>query len=161
MNIKYTTAYRPSVEEYIEFLTNSKLGEMYPKERFEERLEVLLANLDISVVAFDSELIVGICFGITDRAYFLFVTDLGIRYGYERQGIGKKLMAMIHSEAGGEDEITMYAHADKDAIGFYEKCGMWAMKRGMIKECAKWTEFKVGDGYERTRSGLLRRRNIP
>ncbi|WP_157047646.1 GNAT family N-acetyltransferase [Cellulosilyticum ruminicola] len=36
--------------------------------------------------------IVGVIFALTNFAYWLFVTDLGVDRDYEKQGIGTKLM---------------------------------------------------------------------
>ena len=86
---------RISAEEYIEFLKHTDLGPQYPKERFQERIATLLERASISLVARDTEKrIVGICFGITDFAYWLFITDLGIVREYtgarNRNRIGQK-----------------------------------------------------------------------
>ena len=59
------------------------------------RTEALLRNLQISlVVRSPTGQIVAMCFGLTDFAYWLFITDLGVGRRYERQGIGGKLMAL-------------------------------------------------------------------
>ena len=42
---------RISAEEYVEFLKRTNLGSQYPKERFDERIEKLVANATISLVA--------------------------------------------------------------------------------------------------------------
>ena len=70
---------RLAAEEYIEFLKHTDLGSQYPKERFRERIGTLVNRASISLVARnDVEKIVGVCFGITDFAYWLFITDLGV-----------------------------------------------------------------------------------
>ena len=40
-----------SSEEYIDFLKRTNLGSQYPKERFAERIEKLVKNVSISLVA--------------------------------------------------------------------------------------------------------------
>lgn len=70
---------RLSKEDYIEFLKRTDLGLQYPAERFEERIEKLVSNTTISLIAKNEEgLIVGVLFGLTDYCYFMFVTDLGV-----------------------------------------------------------------------------------
>ena len=116
---------RISAEEYIDFLKRTNLGSQYPKERFESRIEKLVKNVSISLVARNSEgIIVGVLFGLTDFAYWLYVTDLGVDRDYEGQGIGRTLMKMAHEKAGGEKDIAVYLIANEDAIPFYEKIGM-------------------------------------
>ena len=45
--------------------------------------------------------IIGVCFGITDFAYWLFITDLGVVRECMGQGIGKALVRKLHELAGG------------------------------------------------------------
>lgn len=55
---------------YIEFLKRTNLGSQYPKERFRERIEKLVQNVSISLVARNEEnTIVGVLFGLTDYCY--------------------------------------------------------------------------------------------
>lgn len=83
---------RVSAEEYIAFLARTDLGSQYPKERFEERIARLVRHASISLTARSEEgLLVGVCFGITDFAYWLFVTDLGVDRAYTGRGIGSNL----------------------------------------------------------------------
>ena len=75
---------RISSEEYIDFLKRTDLGSQYPKERFEERIKKLVNNVSISLVARnESNTIVGVLFGLTDFAYWLYVTDLGVDRDYD------------------------------------------------------------------------------
>lgn len=135
---------RLTVNEYIDFLKNSDLGSQYPKEDFLERIEKLLKNASISLTARDQQnWLVGICFGITDFAYWLFITDLGVIREYTRKGIGKQLLRKAHEIAGGEDNIIMYTCANEDAIPFYEKMGMVESTDIMEYNHINWTDFTV------------------
>ena len=85
---------RISAAEYIEFLKHTDLGSQYPKERFEERISILVEKAAISLTARDPEgHLVGVCFCITDFAYWLFITDLGVDRARTGQGIGKPWFA--------------------------------------------------------------------
>ena len=67
--------------EYIDFLKRTDLGSQYPKERFYERIEKLVKNVSISLVARNKKgLIVGVFFGLTDFCYWLYITDLGVPF---------------------------------------------------------------------------------
>ena len=135
---------RISAEEYIDFLKRTNLGSQYPKERFESRIEKLVKNVSISLVARNSEgIIVGVLFGLTDLAYWLYVTDLGVDRDYEGQGIGRTLMKMAHEKAGGEKDIAVYLIANEDAIPFYEKIGMSKSDEVMEYSKIEWTSFEV------------------
>lgn len=135
---------RISADVYIDFLKRTDLGSQYPKERFEERIEKLVANVSISIVARNEDnLIVGALLGLTDFAYWLYVTDLGVDRDYERQGIGRALMKAALEAAGGEKDIAVYLIANENAVPFYEKLGMKRADEVMKYNHIEWTEFTV------------------
>lgn len=131
-------------EEYIEFLKRTDLGSQYPRERFEERIPRLLEKTSLSLAAVDETgKIVGVLMGLTDFAYWLFVTDLGVDRGCVRQGIGAQLMRKAHALAGGEKDIGVYLVANSRAIPFYEKLGMEKSRDVMEYNHVEWTGFTV------------------
>ena len=135
---------RLSAHEYIDFLKRTNLGTQYPKERFRERIEKLVRSVSISLVARnDDNIVVGVLFGLTDYAYWLYVTDLGVDRAYERQGIGKQLMKTAHDLAGGEKDIAVYLIANENAVPFYENLGMKRADDVMKYNHIEWTEFTV------------------
>ena len=136
---------RLSAEEYIDFLKRTDLGSQYPKERFYERIPRLLKNASVSLVARNAEgRAVGVLLGVTDFAYWLFITDLGVDRSCERQGIGRSLMKTALAQAGGEKDIAVYLVANEKAVPFYEKLGMKHADDVMKYNHAEWTEFIVG-----------------
>lgn len=135
---------RITPEEYISFLKRTDLGSQYPKERFEKRIAKLVKTVTISLVARnENDLIVGALFGLTDYAYWLYVTDLGVDRDYERQGIGRQLMKIAHDKAGGEKDIAVYLIANENAVSFYEKLGMKKANDVMQYSHIEWTKFTV------------------
>lgn len=135
---------RISAKEYIEFLKRSDLGKQYPKERFTERINKLVNNVSISLIARnENETIVGVLFGFTDYAYWLYITDLGVDRDYEGQGIGSELMKKAHNLAGGEKDIAVYLIANDKAVKFYEKLGMKKADDVMEYNHVEWTKFTV------------------
>ena len=135
---------RLNADEYISFLKRSDLGMQYPKERFAERIEKLVRTVSISLVARnETGMIVGVLFGLTDFAYWLYITDLGVDRDHEGQGIGSKLMRKAHELAGGEKDIAIYLVANEEAVSFYEKLGMKKADDVMVYNHVEWTSFKV------------------
>ena len=135
---------RISAEEYIDFLKRTDLGSQYPKERFADRIAKLVKNVSISLVARnESGAVVGVLFGLTDFAYWLYVTDLGVDRAYTGQSIGRQLMKTAHEIAGGEKNIAVYLIANENAVGFYEKLGMEKSDDVMQYNKIEWTEFVV------------------
>ncbi len=134
----------PGKEEYIEFLKHSDLGSQYPGENFDERIERLLSHANVSLVCRNEEnRIIGVLLGLSDYAYWLFVTDLGVDREYERQGIGRQLMQEAHEMCGGKSEIAVYLVANEKAIPFYEKLGMKKAEDVMEYNHIAWTPYKV------------------
>jgi len=134
-----------NADEYVAFLARTDLGQQYPKERFAERIRILVKNVQISLVARNPQReVIGICFGLTDFAYWLFLTDLGIDRRYERRGIGKMLVEAAHEIAGGEKSMVMFTNVNDDAIPFYEKLGLKPSPDVFAKWNVEWTSFEVG-----------------
>ncbi len=135
---------RLSPEEYIAFLKRTDLGSQYPQERFAQRIARLVANVPISLVARDETgQIVGTLFGLTDFAYWLFITDLGVACDCQRQGIGRALMKTAHELAGGEKDVAVYLCANPGAVPFYERLGMKKSEDVMEYKRVDWTRFTV------------------
>ena len=135
---------RITAAEYIEFLKKTDLGSQYPKERFSDRIATLVQKVSISLVARnEAQEIVGVCFGITDFSYWLFITELGVVRDCVGQGIGTALVKKLHELAGGEDNIIMYTCANENALLFYEKLGMVRPNDVMVYDHMPWTPFTV------------------
>ena len=135
---------RLTAEEYIEFLKHTDLGSQYPRERFRERIGTLVNRASISLVARnDAGAIVGVCFGITDFAYWLFITDLGVVRECAGQGIGTALVRKLHEVAGGEENIIMYTCFNENAYGFYKKLGMHKPDDVVVLNKIEWTDYTV------------------
>lgn len=135
---------RLTPDAYIDFLKRTDLGSQYPQERFDQRIARLVDSVSVSLVARnDAGLIVGVLFGLTDFAYWLYVTDLGVDRAYTHQGIGRRLMQAAHDLAGGEKDIAVYLIANEHAVTFYEKLGMERADDMMAYNRIDWTPFTV------------------
>ena len=135
---------RLTAEEYTDFLKRTDLGSQYPKERFEKRIARLVQTVSISLTARnEQDTIVGVLFALTDYAYWLYVTDLGVDRAYTNRGIGRALMKTAHEIAGGEKDIAVYLIANENAVPFYEKLGMKKADDVMQYNKIEWTEFTV------------------
>lgn len=133
------------VDEYVEFLARTDLGSQYPHEDFRERIGILLRSVPIRLVVRSPDgVMIGMCFAITDFAYWQFVTDLGIDRAYVRRGIGRRLLQLAHELAGGEKRIIQYLCANDDAIDFYRAAGMESADDIMRLNRVDWTDFTVG-----------------
>ena len=108
----------------------------------------MVKRASISLVARnEAGSIVGVCFGITDYAYWLFITDLGVVRECAGQGIGTALVRKLHQLAGGEENIIMYTCFNENAYGFYEKLGMHKPDDVVVLNKIAWTDFTVECDY--------------
>lgn len=129
---------------YIAFLAQSDLGSQYPAERFQERVARLVESVPISLTARDpAGRLVGVCLGLTDFAYWLFLTDLGVVRDCAGRGIGRALVKRALAAAGGEENIILYACAHPGALPFYRKIGMEPAQDVMVYDHIDWTPFTV------------------
>ena len=134
-----------SAQEYIDFLKRTDLGSQYPKERFCERIDRLVQNASISLTARNADgTVIGACFCITDFAYWMFITDLGVDRDYVGQGIGTQLVKAALEIAGSEKDIIVYTCANNKAVPFYEKIGMRRTTDDIMElNRVDWTPFTV------------------
>jgi ribosomal protein S18 acetylase RimI-like enzyme len=120
------------------------VGSMYPKQRFSERIGRLLQHVAVMITAHTTEgLLVGVCLGLTDFAYFLYLTDIGVYRAYTRQGIGSHMLALAHEQAGGTEDICIIMWSNTNATEFYEAYGMQPLKTAQAKERTQWEVFTV------------------
>ncbi len=143
--ITYTDNQRLQPSEYLEFLTRTDLGKQYPQEDFIERITTLVNRTSITVTARnETGLLIGAAMGVTDFAYYLLVTDLGVDREYTGQGIGRELLTRIHEAAGGKQRICVFLDTYTPAQGFYRKCG-YAMADSVMYALdeSAWTFFDL------------------
>lgn len=142
--ITYTTEHLKA-DEYLEFLTRTDLGKQYPQEDFIERISTLVQRTSITITArSETGLLVGAAMGVTDFAYYLLVTDLGVDREYTGQGIGRELLSRIHEAAGGKKRICVFLDTYTPAQGFYAKCGYEMADSVMYSlDESAWTFFDL------------------
>ncbi|MEM8805858.1 MAG: GNAT family N-acetyltransferase, partial [Cyanobacteria bacterium P01_G01_bin.38] len=73
------------------------------------------------VSAWDGETLVGIGNAISDGFLVVYYPHLLVSPDYQGQGIGRKIMEILKQPYEGMHMQMLVA--DREAIGFYEKCG--------------------------------------
>ena len=110
-----------SVEEFIDVLVRSTLGERRPVDD-RERIESMLKNADLIVTARSNGCLVGVSRAITDFAFCTYLSDLAVDESCQKQGIGRKLIERTHEAAGLMTRLILIA-APK-ARSYYPYIGM-------------------------------------
>lgn len=136
MSAQISYAHEPDLTaaEFQDILVASTLAARRPADDL-ARLDRMLRNADIVMVARDARRIVGVSRAITDFAYCCYLSDLAVHQDYQRQGIGKRLIAETRVVAGVATTLVLVAapHAE----GYYPRIGLtqvqscWAIPRNL------------------------------
>jgi predicted N-acetyltransferase YhbS len=110
-----------SAEDFRAVLVASTLGERRPVGDL-SRLDAMLRHADIVMTARDGSRLVGVSRAVTDFSYCCYLSDLAVDVAYQRQGIGKRLIAETHRAAG--ETTTLILIAAPAAEGYYPRIGM-------------------------------------
>ena len=119
--IEYALEPDLSAEEFRDVLIASTWGERRPVKDL-ERLNLMLRNADIIATARDGRRLIGVSRAITDFCYCCYLSDLAVDVGYQRQGIGKRLIEETRKAAGECSSIVLVAAPAAEA--YYPKIGM-------------------------------------
>ncbi|MCA9065526.1 MAG: GNAT family N-acetyltransferase [Planctomycetaceae bacterium] len=108
MQVVYGMEPELSVDEFIDVLRRSTLGERRPLAN-PEQMQAMVRNAQVIVTARDAGRLVGVSRAITDFAYCTYLSDLAVDQDYQRQGIGKELIRRTHEAAGLRTNLILIA----------------------------------------------------
>jgi ribosomal protein S18 acetylase RimI-like enzyme len=108
MNIDYHDNAEIAVEAAIDLYKRSTLGERRPVDR-PDIFAGMLKNANLIVSAWHGQRLVGIARSMTDFTYVTYLADLAVDADYQRQGIGKQLIAETKRRLGPECMIVLLA----------------------------------------------------
>ena len=128
--IVYGVNHEVSVAQFRDVLERSTLGERRPVQD-ETRLQRMLAHADLTITAWDGELLVGISRAITDFSFCCYLSDLAVDVAYQRRGIGRELVRRTH-EAAGEAETTLILLSAPAAMGYYPRIGLVKLENAFM-----------------------------
>lgn len=132
MPIVYALEPELSAEEFRAILIASTLGERRPVDD-PGRLDRMLRQADLIVTARDGRRLAGISRAITDFSYCCYLSDLAVDVAYQRQGIGKHLIAETHKAAGELTSLILVAAPAAEAyyprIGMQQRPSCWTLPR--------------------------------
>jgi GNAT superfamily N-acetyltransferase len=123
--IRYETETTITAAAFIDVLERSTLSERRPVNE-PERIQKMLDNAPVLITAWDGDVLVGVSRAITDYAFCTYLSDLAVDEAYQKQGIGKALIAKTHEVAGLDTALILLA-APAAAL-YYPKVGMEQFK---------------------------------
>jgi ribosomal protein S18 acetylase RimI-like enzyme len=131
MSMVYRDDAEISVEAAIDLYRRSTLGERRPIDR-PDIFAQMLAHADITITAWDGDKLVGIARSLTDYGYVAYLADLAVDLDYQRQGIGKQLVAETEKQLGPDCMIVLLAAPQ--ASEYYAKIGFTHNPRAWVKK---------------------------
>jgi GNAT superfamily N-acetyltransferase len=108
MDIDYKVNAAISVEQFIDILQRSTLGERRPLHD-RSCMEGMVRHADLTVTAWERDKLIGVARSITDFHYACWLSELAVDRGYQRHGIGKALIMHTRSALGPHCKIRLIA----------------------------------------------------
>ena len=135
-NIEYSLEPHLSVDEFIDVLRRSTLGERRPVHDA-QTIAGMLAHADVIVTARDSQrLLVGVSRAITDFNYCTYLSDLAVDVAFQRRGIGRELIRQTHVAAGLKTSLILLAAPKAETyyphIGMVRHNSCWRLEPGSV-----------------------------
>ncbi len=116
MKIEYKENYIPEVKKLMDLYKSVGWGHSNcPKAAYEA-----IQNSTYVVTAWEKEKLIGLGRAISDKTITVYFPDLLINPGWQRKGIGTKIMRMMLLKYGELHNQVLIAE-DKIAEGFYKK----------------------------------------
>lgn len=133
MAIMYDDARAISVDEFVDLLKRSTLGERRPLED-QACMEAMLRHANLLCTAWDGRRLVGVARSLTDFEYCCYLSDLAVDEAYQRQGIGRELIRLTQSRLGRMAKIILLAAPKAEGyyprIGFHAHPSAWTVAAG-------------------------------
>ena len=117
------------VDEVLAVYRDSGLGERRPIED-RDRFTAMLRNANLVLCARVAERLVGIARCISDFSYATYLSDIAVVRDFQRDGIGRALIAAVKDEAPAAKIVLLAAPAAVDYyphIGFTQHPSAWTL----------------------------------
>ena len=98
----------------------------------------MIENANLIVTCWRDELLVGIARSVTDFHYSCYLSDLAVDQAHQRQGIGRRLVALTHEQLGPHARIILLAAPAAEHYYFhlgFEHCSRaWMQDKTGLKK---------------------------
>lgn len=132
MSIEYKINTSVSVDQFIELLCESTLGERRPiNDR--DCMEGMVKNSNLMVTAWLGDKLIGIARSMTDFHYACYLSDLAVHKNYQNKGVGKKLQTVTQERLGPQCKLILVAapaaNSYYEHLGFTKNQRCWVLDR--------------------------------
>lgn len=103
-----------------------------------DRIRRMYESSNVVWTAWRGNRLIGILRGWTDGAYDGYICDLAIDADYQKQGIGRELLARVSGQYG--PEVQWILRASKIAAQYYEHIGWKRIENGWFLARAEWNK---------------------
>jgi GNAT superfamily N-acetyltransferase len=132
-NIEYRYGNDLDVADVIELYNASGLGERRPVDDPAIFADMLRYG-NLTVTAWDGELLVGISRTLTDFSYVGYLSDLAVRRSHQKLGIGIQLIQRTREKMGPRSMLVLLSAPQAaeyyPGIGFTQHHSAWCCGRG-------------------------------
>jgi predicted N-acetyltransferase YhbS len=119
-NIEYRYGNDLDLDQVIELYNESTLGQRRPVDD-RQIVSDMIRHGNLTVTAWDEELLVGISRTLTDFSYVGYLSDLAVRQSYQRMGIGVEMIQKTREKMGPRSMLVLLAAPQ--AADYYPKIG--------------------------------------
>ncbi|WP_299707805.1 GNAT family N-acetyltransferase [uncultured Pontibacter sp.] len=127
MEITYKSDLTPDTQLIIDLYNSSGINRPTTNHG---RIAKMYANSNLVITAWDDEQLVGIARSLTDFCYACYLSDLAVRKEYQKEGIGRQLIALTR-EVIGEQTMLLLLSA-RAAMDYYPKMGFDKVENGFM-----------------------------
>ena len=132
-NIEYRDGADLAVEIAIELYNASGLGERRPVDD-PSIFSDMLRHANLTVTAWDGDLLVGISRTLTDFSYVGYLSDLAIRRSHQKLGIGIELIQKTREKMGPRSMLVLLSAPQAveyyPRVGFAQHPSAWVLRAG-------------------------------
>jgi predicted N-acetyltransferase YhbS len=133
MSIHYDSSRTITETQFVDVLKRSTLGERRPVDDL-ACIRAMLRHADLLCTAWDGEKLVGVARSVTDFEFCCYLSDLAVDAQYQRQGIGRALIALTQARLGLKAQIILLAAPKATEyyprIGFDAHNSAWVLPAG-------------------------------
>jgi len=132
MRIEYKINEPISTDQFIELLKNSFLDERRPVDD-RPCMEGMISNSNLTVSAWEENILVGISRCMTDFHYACYLSDLAVSKTHQKSGVGKELQRLTQNQLGPKCKLILIsapaANSYYEHIGFTHNERCWVLER--------------------------------
>lgn len=132
-SIEYRRDFPLDLDRFIELYRSSTLAERRPADD-RDVMRQMMENADLTITAWDGDMLVGISRSLTDFGYAAYLSDLAVAGSYQGRGIGKRLIEETRAALGPKCRIVLLAAPAANEyypkLGFTHNPRAWVLPAG-------------------------------